>query len=135
MSLDKFDVVDINHGRFPRLNRETVRELRKEPVHFVTHLIRANLPLRHLIDADIIVANDVVAGYYGIDDTTHGFTFAPIRHGNEHLGGILTLAAVLSGLSDGNESNPVKRGAWLARKIDHRGAARATASECARASE
>jgi hypothetical protein len=25
--------------------------------------------------------------------------------------------AVLAGLSDGNESNPVKRGAWLARKI------------------
>jgi hypothetical protein len=29
----------------------------------------------------------------------------------------LTQAAILSGLSDGRESNPVKRGAWLARKI------------------
>ena len=41
----------------------------------------------------------------------------PVRHGSKNLGGVLTQAAVLSGLSDGNESNPVKRGAWLARKI------------------
>ena len=30
---------------------------------------------------------------------------------------MLTQAAILAGLSDGRESNPVKRGAWLARKI------------------
>ena len=34
LSLDKFDVVNINRGEFPRLKRETRRELRKEPVHF-----------------------------------------------------------------------------------------------------
>ena len=30
---------------------------------------------------------------------------------------MLAQAAILAGLSDGRESNPVKRGAWLARKI------------------
>lgn len=30
---------------------------------------------------------------------------------------MLTQAAVLAGLSNGRESNPIKRGAWLARKI------------------
>jgi hypothetical protein len=118
LSLDKFDVVNINHGKFPRLNRETKRELGKEPIHFVTHLIRANLPLRNLIDSDFIVANDVVAGYYGIGSRAEqGFAFAPVRHGSETLGGVLTQVAILSGLTDGHESNPVKRGAWLARKI------------------
>ena len=62
LSLDKFDVVNINHGRYPRLNREAKRELRKEPIHFVSHLIRSNLPLRNLIDSDFIVANAVVGG-------------------------------------------------------------------------
>ncbi|MFT4548473.1 MAG: hypothetical protein ACI9MB_002426, partial [Verrucomicrobiales bacterium] len=118
LSLDKFDVVNINHGKFPRLNRETKRELRKEPVHFVTHLLRANLSVRNLIDSDFIVANAVVEEYYGIDSRSEqGFAFVPVRHGRETLGGVLTQAAVLSGLSDGSESNPVKRGAWLARKI------------------
>ena len=30
---------------------------------------------------------------------------------------MLSQAGILSGLSDGREANPVKRGAWLARKI------------------
>ena len=118
LSLDKFDVVNVNHGRFPKLNRETKRELRKEPIQFVAHLIRNNLPLRNLVDSEFIIANDVVAGYYGIGDrTSAGYHFEVVRHENESLGGVLTQAAILSGLSDGSESNPVKRGAWLARKI------------------
>ena len=41
----------------------------------------------------------------------------PIAHGRRELGGVLTQAAIMAGLSDGRESNPVKRGAWLARRI------------------
>ena len=115
LSLDKFDVVNVS---WERMKKETRRELRKEPIHFVTHLIRENLPLRNLLDSDFIMVNDVVAGYYGIGDRTeHGFAFAPVRHESETLGGILTQVAILSGLTDGHESNPVKRGAWVARKI------------------
>jgi len=118
LSLDKFEVVSIDRGAFPRLNRETRRELRKEPVHFVAHLIRGNLPLRNLIDSDFIMANEVVESYYGLDGgDSQGFEFVPVRHGSRSLGGVLTQAAILSGLTDGHESNPVKRGAWLARKI------------------
>lgn len=118
LSLDKFDDVHINRGKYPKLIRETQRELREEPIHFVTHLIRENLTLQNLITSDFIVANDVVAGYYGLGGKAeHGYAFAPVRHGGDTLGGVLTQAAILSGLSDGSESNPVKRGAWLARKI------------------
>ncbi|MFP6738840.1 MAG: DUF1592 domain-containing protein, partial [Planctomycetota bacterium] len=118
LSLDKFDVVSIDRGAFPRLKRGTRRELRKEPVHFVTHLVRANLPLARLIDSDFIVANEVVADYYGVAaSVSQGFDFVPVRHEGKTLGGVLTQVAILSGLSDGHESNPVKRGAWLARKI------------------
>jgi hypothetical protein len=60
----------------------------------------------------------MVAGYYDLGDKTeNGLRFMPIRHGRSELGGLLTQAAILAGLSDGRESNPVKRGAWLARKI------------------
>ncbi|NCF92051.1 MAG: DUF1592 domain-containing protein [Verrucomicrobiaceae bacterium] len=118
LNLDKFDVVNINRRKFPRLGKETQRALRQEPIHFITHLLRENLPLRHLIGSDFIVANDVVAGYYGLgNEAEHGLSFAPMAHRNESLGGILTQAAILSGLSNGSESNPIKRGAWFARKI------------------
>src|SRR5262249_44455976 len=64
------------------------------------------------------MADEVVASYYNLADRTEsGFQFVRIRHENENLGGLLTQAGILAGLSDGRESNPVKRGAWFARKI------------------
>ena len=118
LSLDKFDVVELDHGRYPSLTLDAREHLRTEPIQFLKHLIRHNLPLGNLVQSDFIVANEVVAAYYGIGDKIEsGFAFVPVVHQNETLGGVLTQAAILSGLSDGRESNPVKRGAWLARKI------------------
>lgn len=92
--------------------------MKDEPVEFVQYLIRNNLRVKDLIQSDFIVADEVVANYYGLADKTEsGFQFVPIRHQRPELGGILTQAAIMAGLSDGRESNPVKRGAWVARKI------------------
>jgi hypothetical protein len=118
LSLDKFAVLEPDRKRFPKLTRDTRRELSQEPVRFLEHLMRSNLPTRNLIVSDFIMANEVVASYYGLaDKSDSGFRFEPIRHDRRDLGGLLTQPAILAGLSNGRESNPVKRGAWLARKI------------------
>lgn len=118
LSLDKFQVLEPDRKRFPHLTRDLRAHLREEPVQFVEYLFRNNLPVRNLIQADFLVANEAVASYYGLGDRTEsGFRFVPITHGRRELGGVLTQAAIMAGLSDGRESNPVKRGAWLARRI------------------
>jgi mono/diheme cytochrome c family protein len=118
LSLDKFQVLEPDRNRFPKLTRDTRKELGQEPVQFVQHLIRQNLPARNLISSDFVMANEVVASYYDLGDRTEsGFRFLPLAHGRPELGGVLTQAALMAGLSDGRESNPVKRGAWVARKI------------------
>ena len=118
LSLDKFQVLEADRKRFPKLTRDTRKALEQEPVEFVAHLIRNNLPVRNLIHSDFIVANEAVASYYDLaDKTENGFKFVSIPHGRSDLGGVLSQAAILAGLSDGRESNPVKRGAWVARKI------------------
>ena len=118
LSLDKFNVLEPDRKRYPRLTRDNRAQLRQEPVRFLEYAIRNNLPVRNLIQSDFIVANEVVASYYDLADKTEsGFQFVPIAHGRPELGGLLTEAAIMAGLSDGRESNPVKRGAWLARKI------------------
>ncbi len=118
LSLDKFDVLEPDRDSFPSLTPFTRTHLRREPAEFLHYLVRKNMPARHLIESDIVMANEVVAAYYGLDfKTESGFEFVPIRHGRPELGGLLTQAAIMAGLSDGRESNPVKRGAWLARKI------------------
>jgi hypothetical protein len=118
LNLEKFDVVEMDHGQFPKLTPSMKKQLRKEPIETVKYLFQKNLPLKKLIQSDFILANEMVASYYGLGDKTEsGFEFVSLNHQSASLGGILTQAAILAGLSDGRESNPVKRGAWLARKI------------------
>ena len=118
LNLDKFDVVETNRKRYPRLTATVKRQIRQEPARFLEHLFRENLPARNLIRSDFVVANEITATYYGLVDLPKGgFEFSPIPHQRQHLGGILSQAAVLAGLSDGQAANPVKRGAWFARKI------------------
>jgi mono/diheme cytochrome c family protein len=118
LALDKFAVLEPDKKLFPNLTRDVRAELKKEPIQFVEHLFRNNLPAAQLISSDYIVANETVANYYGLGNKTEGgFDFKVITHNKPELGGVLTQASLLAGLSDGRESNPIKRGAWLARRI------------------
>lgn len=118
LDLRRLDVVEVDQKRFPQLTDATRAELRKEPVRFVQYLIRENLPLQNLLQSPTLMANEVVAAYYGLADRVDsGFEFIPVEHRTSELGGLLTQAGVLAGLSNGREANPVRRGAWLARRI------------------
>tara|TARA_Y100001934_G_scaffold80594_2_gene100061 strand:- start:653 stop:2176 length:1524 start_codon:yes stop_codon:yes gene_type:complete len=118
LSLEKVDVVEVDHKKYPALHYHAKAHLRQEPIATVKYLIENNMPLSQLIQSDFIVANDVVADYYGLaEKSDSGLKFAPIHHDQKHLGGVLSQTAILAGLSNGSESNPIKRGAWLARKI------------------
>ena len=118
LALDKFAVLEADRQRYPRLTPHVRGHLSRESAAFLSHLARQNLPARNLIESDFILANEVVGDYYGLGDRVDsGFRFVPVVHGKEKLGGLLSQPAILAGLSDGRESNPVKRGAWMARKI------------------
>ena len=118
LALDKLDVVETDRKRFPRFLDEVKDQLRREPVMLMRYLLKENRPVSELVRADYVVANEVVADYYGVEDKPDsGLEFIPVRHNKTELGGLLSQAGVLAGLSDGREANPVKRGAWLARKI------------------
>lgn len=118
LGVDQLDVVEVDRKQFPKLTRDTKTQLKREPVEFLQHLMRSNLPLRNLIESDFVVVNETVADYYGLGDRVeNGFDFEAIPHRRGHLGGVLSQAGILASLSNGRESHPVKRGAWFARKI------------------
>ena len=118
LSLDKVQTVETDRERYPALTREVKQELRREPIEFFKFALRENRPVAQLVDSDWIVTNEVLADYYGVPlQRTRGFVYEMVKHGRKELGGLLTQAGILAGLSDGREANPIKRGAWLARKI------------------
>ena len=118
LALDKFDVLEPDRTRFPGLTREVRLQLKEEPIQFLQYLVQHNLPLTDLIDSGYILANEITASYYGVaDQTESGFAFIKVPRPDDRQGGLFGHAAIMAGLSDGRESNPVKRGAWFARKI------------------
>ena len=118
LDLGRLDVVEVDRKRFPELTPHVRTQLRKEPIEFVQHLIRSNLPLERLVRSDFVLVNEVVGNYYGLGDRLEsGFEFVAVEHDTNSLGGVLTQAGILAGLSNGRESNPVRRGAWFARRI------------------
>lgn len=117
-SLDRFDVLSVDSRRFPRLTREARRQLREEPVQYLQELIRHDLPPTALVSSDFRMLNDATAAYYGLAVRPEtGFEFTRVSVSAPDAGGVLTQAAILAGLSNGRESNPIRRGAWLARRI------------------
>ena len=118
LSLEKFDVLEADRAKYPLLTRDTRTQLREEPSQFLRYLFENNLSAANLVDSDFVVANDVTASYYGLGGRSDsGLEFAAIMHDSPNLGGVLSQASILAGLSDGRESNPIKRGAWFARKM------------------
>ncbi|MGY8768280.1 MAG: DUF1592 domain-containing protein, partial [Pirellulales bacterium] len=116
LNLEKITTVEINRKKYPRLTKEVKNNLRQEPIQFFEYLVAHNLELSNIIDSDFILANDVVASYYGLDSQDSGLKFVKTDV-PENRGGLLAQAGLLAGLSNGDESNPVKRGNWIARKI------------------
>ncbi len=118
LGLEKLDVVETDSKRFPKLTRDTKVQLQKQPIHFFEHMVAENLPMEHLVRSNVTVVNDTVASYYGLGDQVEcGLNFAPLTLPDSYSGGLINQAAILAGLSDGRESNPVKRGAWFARRV------------------
>ena len=118
LSLDKFQVLEADRKRYPKLTRDHAHPTEAGAGRVSAVPDPEQSAGEGSDSSDFVVANETVASYYDLADKTEsGFQFVAIPHGRPELGGVLTQAAILAGLSDGRESNPVKRGAWLARKI------------------
>ena len=84
---------------------------------YLQHLIQKNLPAGHLIDSDFSFLNQRLARHYGIKDVT-GQEIRKVNHGPEvPRGGLLTMASVLKVTTDGFETSPILRGAWISKNI------------------
>jgi mono/diheme cytochrome c family protein len=89
----------------------------REPIETFAEAFRENLPVADLLAGDWSMVNARLAGHYGLPAPAEaGFTrttFTP----DQHRGGLLTQAAVLSLTSDGTRHRPVHRGVWVSEAL------------------
>ena len=96
--------------------RDSIQE---EPIAFFDEVLKQNRSIIDFIHSDYAVVNEQLAAHYGLTKI-YGphFRKVPIT-AQSNRGGILTVAAMLAMNSDGKDSNPLKRGVWMLKRILH----------------
>ena len=84
---------------------------------YVGYLIRENLSPGHLIDSNFSFLNQRLAQHYGVDGV-YGQELRKVSFPEgSPRGGLMTMASILKVTTDGHETSPILRGAWVSKNI------------------
>ncbi len=117
LDLGSLDRVRVDVKLQPAFTRFVKDDMRTETSRFLEHLFKENRPLGELIDADYTMLNQNLAQFYGVAGVNGSeFRRVTLPKGNRG-GGLLTQGSFLVGHSTGDDSHPIKRGVWVAKKM------------------
>ena len=102
---------------YPEYDPHLEQSMIGETTAFFAEVLKDNLSLREFLDSEWTMLNPRLAMHYGIADVVDDqFQRVSLRP-EDHRGGLLTQASVLSLTSDGTRHRPVHRGVWLSEVI------------------
>ncbi len=117
LNLRSFKKVTPSLKLYPRYDDLLDYYLPIETRSYLTHLIRENLSVGNLMDSDFAFLNQRLARHYGIEGVLgqglRKVSFAP----EVPRGGLLTMGSVLKVTTDGYDTSPILRGAWISKNI------------------
>ncbi len=84
-----------------------------EAYAFFREVLHKNLPVTNFLDSDFVMINERLAKHYGIEDVKGAeIRRVPVEPAH-HRGGVLGMAGLMTLLSDGTRTLPVRRAAWV----------------------
>jgi mono/diheme cytochrome c family protein len=117
LELDRLQRVAISKDRYPGFDDQLATAMRLETIHFFGAVLRSDLSIFQFLASDFTCVNETMAAHYGIPGVA-GPQFRKVKlDAAHHRGGVLTHASVLTGLSDGRDGHPIKRGMWLLKNL------------------
>lgn len=119
LGLDRLDFFEFNNSLYPAFDLPTKAAARAEIVETFYRLLQEGDSIRRLLKSDSVYVNALLASYYGIPDVA-GDEFRRVQLPKDSpRGGLLGMAAVHAMGSNGEQTSPVERGAWILRKLLH----------------
>ncbi|MCE9534680.1 MAG: DUF1592 domain-containing protein [Planctomycetes bacterium] len=89
----------------------------EEPYAFFAEVLNKNLPITSFIDSDFVVINERLAKHYDIPGVKGPeFRRVAIKPEN-HRGGVLGMAGLMTYLADGTRTLPLRRASWVLREM------------------
>ena len=121
LDMKRLDFFQFNVALHRDFDDSTRAAARQEVYESFAHLLRGNEggKLANLIKSDYVMINGLLGTYYGLEGV-EGDEFRKIKlPADSPRGGLLGTAAISAMGSDGLESSPVERGAWVLRHLLH----------------
>jgi hypothetical protein len=113
LKLDELNRIAINPDYYPEFDSRLKQDMRLETQHFFAELLRNDLSVLNLLDSDFAMLNRAMAEHYGLKGPrSHRFERVALQS-EDHRGGLLGQASILLRNSNGEDSHPVLRGAWI----------------------
>ncbi len=100
-----------------RFDEYLVESMERETRTFFTAMIRENMPASVLAKADFIFANDRLAKHYQLPPLSGSAMRKVAVPQGSPFGGLLTQAAILKVSTNGTNTSPVVRGAWVMERL------------------
>ncbi len=89
----------------------------EEPYQFFGTILRENLPIYNFLDSEFLVINERLAKHYEIDGVEgEAFRKVDLRP-QDNRGGVLGMAGLMTLLSDGTRTLPIRRATWVKEKL------------------
>ncbi|EDM26967.1 hypothetical protein LNTAR_06979 [Lentisphaera araneosa HTCC2155] len=119
LDMERLDLFQFNGQTFREFDENTREASREEVYQSFLYLLRSSEQgqVHNLLKSDYVVVNAMMASYYGLEGVKGDHYRKVSLANNSPRGGLLGMAAIHVMGSDGRESNPVERGAWVLRHI------------------
>jgi hypothetical protein len=119
--MKRLDFFQFNVERHREFDEDTRAAAREEVYQSILHLLRSKDQgqLQNLLKSDYVVVNGLMAAHYGLEGVVGDHYRKVSLPENSPRGGLLGMAAINAMGSDGIESSPVERGAWVLRHLLH----------------
>jgi hypothetical protein len=102
---------------YPEYDDYLEKSMIAETTSFFREVMSHDLSLREFLDSDWTMLNERLATHYGIAGVTGEAMRRVALRPEDHRGGLLTQASILSLTSDGTRHRPVHRGKWILESI------------------
>ncbi len=118
LDMERLDFFQFDTTLYRDFDESTRAAARQEVYQSFAYLLRSDEGnLGQLLKSDHVFVNGLLATYYGLEGVT-GDQFQKVSlPAGSPRGGLLGMAATLAMGSDGIESSPVERGAWVLRHL------------------
>jgi hypothetical protein len=118
LELRDFDATSPDRKLYPEYGPHLEDAIRREPAEFFGHVLEKNLPVMTLVHTGINLVNQRLAEHYGFTGVDGvRFRRKDVDVKTVPRGGLLTMAATMKVTANGTTTTPVKRGAWVNKRI------------------